>query len=73
MIIVNIVLINFGYDIATDVKILSTILLALDCVLIGKYWQRYQLLLLRDAAIDELLRAQRSGNANIAARDSDAG
>ena len=43
VIIVNIVLINFGYDIAMDVKILSCVLLALDGVLLVRYWQRYRL------------------------------
>jgi uncharacterized membrane protein YphA (DoxX/SURF4 family) len=55
VIIFNIVLINFGYDIATDVKILSVILLSLDCLLIRSYWPRYRLLFLSDAALDELL------------------
>lgn len=55
VIIVNIVLINFGYDIALDVKILSSVLLALDCWLIGHYWRRYRLLVLPDAALDRLL------------------
>src|SRR5580698_3663894 len=38
VIILNIVLINFGYNIATDVKILSSVLLALDCFLLWHYW-----------------------------------
>ncbi len=54
VIIVNIVLINFGYDIATDVKIFSVILLSLDCLLMWSYWRRYRLLFLSDAALDEL-------------------
>jgi uncharacterized membrane protein YphA (DoxX/SURF4 family) len=65
VIILNIVLINFGYDIATDVKILSTILLSLNCLLIGHYWRRYRLLLLSDASLDELLESdkRRDGSA----------
>jgi uncharacterized membrane protein YphA (DoxX/SURF4 family) len=59
VIILNIVLINFGYDIATDVKILSVILLSLDCLLIRSYWRRYRLLFLSDAALDELLERAR--------------
>jgi uncharacterized membrane protein YphA (DoxX/SURF4 family) len=55
VIILNIVLINFGYDIATDVKIFSCILLFLDCLLIGRYWRRYRLLLLPEASLDKLL------------------
>jgi uncharacterized membrane protein YphA (DoxX/SURF4 family) len=54
VIIVNIVLIIFGYDIATDVKIFSVILLSLDCLLMWSYWRRYRLLFLSDAALDEL-------------------
>jgi uncharacterized membrane protein YphA (DoxX/SURF4 family) len=50
VIILNIVLINFGYDIATDVKIMSVILLGLDGVLLWRYWDRYRLLLLPGAA-----------------------
>ena len=45
VIISNIVLINFGYNIALDVKILSSILLALDGVLLWHYLPRYKLLL----------------------------
>jgi uncharacterized membrane protein YphA (DoxX/SURF4 family) len=55
VIILNIVLINFGYDIATDVKIFSCILLFLNCLLIGRYLRRYRLLLLPEASLDELL------------------
>jgi uncharacterized membrane protein YphA (DoxX/SURF4 family) len=55
VIILNIVLINFGYNIATDVKILSLVLLALDCFLIKLYWRRYRLLLLPEAALEKLL------------------
>jgi len=55
VIILNIVLINFGYDIATDVKIFSSVLLALDCFLLGRYWRRYRLLLLSEASLDQLL------------------
>ena len=57
VIIVNIVLINFGYDIALDVKILSCFLLALDGVLLARYWPRYRLLLLSDAALDQVLKS----------------
>jgi uncharacterized membrane protein YphA (DoxX/SURF4 family) len=46
VIILNIVLINFGYDIATDVKVFSVILCVLDCVLMRRYWDRYRLLLI---------------------------
>jgi uncharacterized membrane protein YphA (DoxX/SURF4 family) len=46
VIILNIVLINFGYDIATDVKIMSVILLGLNGVLLWRYWDRYRLLLI---------------------------
>jgi uncharacterized membrane protein YphA (DoxX/SURF4 family) len=56
VIIVNIVLINFGYNIATDVKVLSSVLLALDCVLLYHYRRRYGLLLLSEPELDELLR-----------------
>jgi uncharacterized membrane protein YphA (DoxX/SURF4 family) len=63
VIILNIVLINFGYDIATDVKILSSILLALDCVLIGHYWRRYRLLLISEASLDRLLAQKGHGPA----------
>ena len=52
VIILNIVLINFGYDIATDVKVFSVILLVLNCVLIRRYWDRYRLLLLPEASLD---------------------
>jgi uncharacterized membrane protein YphA (DoxX/SURF4 family) len=62
-IIVNIVLINFGYDIALDVKVLSCVLLALDGVLLVRYRQRYRLLLLSDAVLDEMLKT-RSEDAN---------
>ena len=55
VIILNIVLINFGYDIATDVKILSSVLLFLNCLLIYQYRQRYRLLLLPEASLTELL------------------
>jgi uncharacterized membrane protein YphA (DoxX/SURF4 family) len=58
VIILNIVLINFGYDIATDVKILSSVLLALDCFLLAHYWRRYRLLLLSESALDEILRRE---------------
>ena len=51
VIILNIVLINFGYDIATDVKILSVLLLAFNCLLMGYYWPRYRLLFLPEAAL----------------------
>jgi uncharacterized membrane protein YphA (DoxX/SURF4 family) len=51
VIILNIVLINFGYDIATDVKILSVILLACNCLLIGHYWRRYRFLFLPEASL----------------------
>src|SRR3954447_23475674 len=44
VIVLNIVLINFGYDIATDVKVLSCVLLALDCALLAHYWRRYRVL-----------------------------
>jgi uncharacterized membrane protein YciS (DUF1049 family) len=54
VIIVNIVLINFGYDIATDVKILSCVLLALDALLIGRYWRRYRLLIVPEEMINEI-------------------
>lgn len=54
VIILNIVLINFGYNIATDVKILSSILLALDCVLLWRYRRRYRLLLLPEQVVDTL-------------------
>jgi uncharacterized membrane protein YphA (DoxX/SURF4 family) len=63
VIILNIVLINFGYDIALDVKILSCVLLALDGVLLVRYRRRYRLLLLSDAVLDELLKTQ-SGDAD---------
>jgi hypothetical protein len=59
VIILNIVLINFGYDIATDVKILRTILLSLNCLLIGHYRQRYRLLLLPETSLDELLESEK--------------
>src|SRR5258708_21692623 len=39
VIILNIVLINFGYDIATDVKIFSLILLFLTSLLIRRHWR----------------------------------
>jgi uncharacterized membrane protein YphA (DoxX/SURF4 family) len=55
VIILNIVLINFGYDIAMDVKIFGSALLVLDCLPIGRYWRRYRLLLLSEASLDELL------------------
>jgi uncharacterized membrane protein YphA (DoxX/SURF4 family) len=55
VIVVNIVLINFGYDIATDVKILSCVLLALDALLIGSYWRRYRLLLVPEGTLNEIL------------------
>ena len=55
VIILNIVLINFGYDIATDVKIFSVILLMLDCLLLWSYRRRYRLLFLSDSRLDELL------------------
>jgi uncharacterized membrane protein YphA (DoxX/SURF4 family) len=58
VIILNIVLINFGYDIATDVKIFGSILLVLDCLLIVRYWRRYRLLLLSEASLEELLAPQ---------------
>jgi len=50
VIIVNIVLINFGYNIANDVKILSSVLLAIDCFLIVNYLPRYRMLLDTDDA-----------------------
>ena len=59
VIILNIVLINFGYDIATDVKIFGSILLFLNCLLIGRYWRRYRLLLLPEASLDELLESMK--------------
>jgi uncharacterized membrane protein YphA (DoxX/SURF4 family) len=52
VIILNIVLINFGYDIATDVKVFSVILLVLNGLLIRRYWDRYRLLLLPEASLD---------------------
>jgi len=61
VIILNIVLINFGYDIATDVKIFSLVLLTLDCFLITHYWKRYRLLLLSEEALDELLDLKKRG------------
>src|SRR2546430_16809789 len=64
VIIVNIVLINFGYNIATDVKILSLVLLTLDCFLITYYWRRYRLLLLPEAALDELSEPRKGGKAS---------
>jgi|HubBroStandDraft_6_1064221.scaffolds.fasta_scaffold290181_1 uncharacterized membrane protein YphA (DoxX/SURF4 family) len=71
VIILNIVLINFGYDIATDVKIFGSVLLALDCLLIGRYWRRYRLLLLSEASLDELL-AQNGRRAVPATEQRDA-
>jgi hypothetical protein len=68
VIILNIVLINFGYDIATDVKIFGSVLLALDCLLIGRYWRRYRLLLLSEAALDELLAPNRRRVASASER-----
>ena len=65
VIIVNIVLINFGYDIATDVKILSSVLLLLDCLLLIRYWPTYRLLLLPEAEIRELSEAIRRRRATI--------
>jgi uncharacterized membrane protein YphA (DoxX/SURF4 family) len=53
VIILNIVLINFGYDIATDVKVFSVILLVLNGVLIRRYWDRYRLLLLPEASCND--------------------
>ncbi|HEX4588844.1 MAG TPA: DoxX family protein [Gemmataceae bacterium] len=58
VIILNIVLINFGYDIALDVKTLSCVLLALDGVLLVHYRRRYRLLLVSDAVFDELLKTR---------------
>ena len=55
VIIINIVLINFGYDIATDVKILSSILLAMDLFLIAHYRRIYNFLLLSEAKLEEVL------------------
>lgn len=55
VIILNIVLINFGYDIATDVKIFGSVLLVLDCLLIARYWRRYRLLLISEESLDQLL------------------
>jgi uncharacterized membrane protein YphA (DoxX/SURF4 family) len=55
VIIVNIVLINFGYDIATDVKIISSVLLALDALLICRYWRRYRLLLVPEETINKIM------------------
>jgi uncharacterized membrane protein YphA (DoxX/SURF4 family) len=63
VIILNIVLINFGYDIATDVKVLSLVLLALNCVLLAHYRQRYRLLLLSEASLNEVLRCDPRGYA----------
>jgi uncharacterized membrane protein YphA (DoxX/SURF4 family) len=66
VIILNIVLINFGYNIATDVKILSSMLLAFDCFLLACYWRRYRLLLLSESAFEELLRREPRGEASSA-------
>ncbi len=63
VIIVNIVLINFGYDIATDVKILSSILLVLDCLLIARYRHVYRLLLLTEGEIKDMTEATRRSRA----------
>jgi uncharacterized membrane protein YphA (DoxX/SURF4 family) len=52
VIILNIVLINFGYDIATDVKVFSVILLVLNGVLLRRYWDRYRLLLIPAASVE---------------------
>jgi uncharacterized membrane protein YphA (DoxX/SURF4 family) len=64
VIILNIVLINFGYNIATDVKILSSVLLALDCFLLAYYWRRYRLLMLSESSLEELLRREPRGEAS---------
>jgi uncharacterized membrane protein YphA (DoxX/SURF4 family) len=69
VIILNIVLINFGYDIATDVKVLSSGLLALDCFLLAHYWRRYRLLLLSESALDEVLRHEPRGEASGTGRE----
>jgi len=45
VIITNIVLINFGYNIANDTKIISLVLLAIDLFLLVSYRDRYRLLL----------------------------
>lgn len=58
VIILNIVLINFGYNIATDVKILSSVLLVLNCILSRHYWRRYLLLLLPEEALDKILNSR---------------
>jgi hypothetical protein len=68
VIILNIVLINFGYDIATDVKIFGSVLLALDCLLIGRYWRRYRLLFLSETSLDQLLSPKRYRVASAAER-----
>lgn len=59
VIILNIVLINFGYDIATDVKVFSVILLLLDCSLLARYWDRYRLLTMPEESLAELLELSR--------------
>jgi uncharacterized membrane protein YphA (DoxX/SURF4 family) len=64
VIILNIVLINFGYNIATDAKILSLVLITLDCFLITYYWRRYRLLLLPEAALNELSEPRKGGKAS---------
>jgi uncharacterized membrane protein YphA (DoxX/SURF4 family) len=70
VIILNIVLINFGYDIATDVKVFGSVLLGLDCILIGRYWRRYRLLFLSESSLDELLDAKSRRDRANANRDS---
>ena len=69
VIILNIVLINFGYDIATDVKILSSVLLTLNCFLLAHYWRRYRLLLLSESALDGILRREPRQEASATGRD----
>ena len=48
VIIINIVLINIGYHIGIDVMIFSSILLAIDCLLLLHYSKRYRALLSDD-------------------------
>jgi len=45
VIITNIVLINFGYNIANDTKVISLVLLALDGFVLLSYLDRYRMLL----------------------------
>ena len=70
VIILNIVLINFGYNIATDVKILSSVLLALDCFLLAHYWRRYRLLLLSESSFEELIRREPRGEESGTGREA---